>query len=72
MNLDPSYLLASMLVSSVGFVLFRYGRSQRRFPQTATGIVLLVYPYFVGNVPVMLAIGAAICWLMALLVRLGM
>ena len=72
MNLDPGYLLASMLVSGVGYVLFMYGKRQRRFPQTATGIVLLVYPYFVGDVGMMLGIGAVLLALMAALVRLGM
>jgi hypothetical protein len=72
LDLDPGYLIASMLVSSVGFVLFSYGKKQRRFPQTALGIVLLVYPYFVTNVPVMLAIGAALLALLFTVLKLGM
>ena len=71
-DLDPGSLMASMLVSGVGYVLFMYGKKQRRFPQTATGILLLVYPYFVGNVGLMLGIGAGLLALMAALVRLGM
>ena len=72
LNLEPGYLLASMLVSSVGFVLFKYGRSQRRFPHTAMGIVMLIYPYFVGDYAIMLGIGAVLCGLLFALVRLGM
>ena len=63
-DLDPAYLFASMCVSGVGYVLFAYGKKQRRFPHMAMGGVLLVYPYFVTNVGIMLLIGAA---LMALL-----
>ena len=61
-----------MLVSSVGFVLFKYGRSQRRFPHTAMGIVMLVYPYFVGDYVIMLGIGGVLCALLFAMVRLGM
>ena len=57
MSLDPASLIASLLVSSVGFVLFEYGRRMRRVPQIGVGIVLLIYPYFVDNVWVMLGIG---------------
>jgi len=57
MSLDAGSLIASLLVSSVGFVLFEYGRRMRRVPQIGVGIVLMIYPYFVDNVWVMLGIG---------------
>jgi hypothetical protein len=60
LSLDPGSLIASLLVSSVGFVLFEYGRRMRRVPQIGVGIVLLVYPYFVESVWVMLGIGAVL------------
>jgi hypothetical protein len=60
MSLDPGSLIASLLVSSVGFVLFEYGRRMRRPPQIGVGIVLLVYPYFVESVWAMLGIGAVL------------
>jgi hypothetical protein len=69
---DAGYLFASMCVSSVGFVLLSYGKSQRRFPHMATGFVLLVYPYFVSGVASMLAIAAALLGLLAAAVRFGM
>ncbi|HMI93859.1 MAG TPA: hypothetical protein VK509_20940 [Polyangiales bacterium] len=71
LNVDPGYLIASMLVSSVGFVLFSYGKKQRRFPHTALGIVLLVYPYFVTDVTLMLTIGGLLMGLLFVLVKLG-
>jgi hypothetical protein len=57
MSFEPASLITSLLVSSVGFVLFEYGRRMRRVPQIGIGIVLLIYPYFVDNVWVMLGIG---------------
>ena len=68
---DPAFLFASMCVSGVGFVLFKYGRSQRRFPHTAMGIVLLIYPYFVSSVGWMLAICGALLAVLFAAVRLG-
>jgi hypothetical protein len=60
MSLDPNYLIASLLVSSVGFVLYKFGRRQRRFPYTAIGTVMLIYPYFVTDVRLMLGIALAL------------
>jgi len=58
MNLDPAYLFGSLLVGSIGFVLFRYGKAQRRMPHTGVGILMMIYPYFVSDVSVMLVIAA--------------
>ena len=69
---DPAFLFASMCVSGVGWVLFSYGRGQRRFPHTAMGIVLMVYPYFVSSVGAMLAVGGGLLALLFALVKLGM
>ena len=71
MNLSFNSLMASMLVGSVGFVALSYGWKQRRLPQVITGIVLMVYPYFVPNVAVMLLIAAGVLGAMALAIRLG-
>lgn len=72
MNIDGGSLLASMLVSSVGFVIFEYGRRMRRPPQLAVGLVLLVFPYFVANVLAMLAIGVVLVALLWIAVMRGM
>jgi hypothetical protein len=70
MSLDPESLLASLVVSSIGFVLFRYGRKQSRFPQTAIGVAMLVYPYFITSVPYMLLVCAALLGLLWLMIYL--
>lgn len=72
MNFEPDYLFASMLVSGVGFVVFKYGRGQRRLPHTAIGLVLMVFPYAVSSLWAMLGIGAGLCALLWLVTRLGM
>jgi hypothetical protein len=71
MNLDAGTLLASLCVSGVGYVLFMYGKKQGRFPQSVTGLALLVFPYFVGRVGPMLLIGAVLLAFLLAAVRLG-
>ena len=71
MNFDANSLLASLFVSSVGFVLLTYGRKMARPPHLLAGLVLLVYPYFVASPLVMLVIAAALIGVLWLAVRLG-
>jgi hypothetical protein len=61
MNIDASSLIAGLFVSSVGFVLFSYGKKMSRPPQMVGGLVLMVYPYFVSSVAWMLGVGALLC-----------
>ncbi len=72
MSLDASSLITSLLVSSVGFVLFEYGRRMRRPPQIAVGVVLLIFPYFVSNVWAMVGIAAVLVVLLWLALMRGM
>ena len=71
MNLDAGWVLASLVISGIGFVLFEYGRRMRRFPQAVTGVALLGYPYFVPAVVPMVIIAAAVLVVLWLVVRLG-
>ena len=54
------WVLAGLLVSTVGFGLFLYGKKQTRFPQLIAGIAMMVYPGFVASPIIMLAIGGAL------------
>jgi hypothetical protein len=72
MSFDPNVMLASMLVSSIGFVLFSYGRKQRRLPHALVGVVMLVYPYFVSDIPIMLGVVPALFGLLWLGTHMGM
>ena len=70
-SFDPNSLLLSLLFSSVGFVLFAYGKKQARVPHMTAGVLLMVYPYFVSNLIAMSAVGVGIILLLWLAVRLG-
>jgi len=72
MDLDLASLFTGFLVSGVGFVLFRWGRKMGRPPQLITGLLLMVYPYFVGGVWAILGVGVLLGALLWALVRLGL
>ena len=61
-----------MFIGSVGLGLFVYGKRQRRAPHLVVGIVLMVYTYFVPNVPLMLLIGAGLLGLLGLASYMGL
>ena len=46
---EPSYLVVSLIVSSVGFVMFMYGKKQHRPVQLGSGLLLLLVPFFVRD-----------------------
>lgn len=71
MDLEPSTLIVGLLVSAVGFVLFRYGRAQQRIPHFVCGLVLMIYPYFTGGWLLTLGIGVALLSSLWLVVRYG-
>ena len=71
MNLDPTWLILSLVPSGIGFALFMYGKKQSRMPHLIAGLVLMVYPYFATSVVSLLSIGALICAGLWYAVRLG-
>jgi hypothetical protein len=70
-DFDANAILLSLLIGSVGFVSFAYGKRQGRVPQMLAGLVLMAYPYFVSNLWLMGGIGAAVCGALWLVIRLG-
>jgi hypothetical protein len=72
MDFNAGWLFASLIVSSVGYILFHYGRKLRRAPQAVAGIAMLIYPYFVHNVVVMLIVAAGLSLLTWAAVYLGL
>lgn len=60
MDFEPKALVASLLISSVGFVMFSYGRKMQRFPQLVAGLALMIYPYFVSSWLAIVGIALAI------------
>jgi hypothetical protein len=72
MSLDPASLITSLVVSSVGWVLFSYGRKQQRFPHVVTGILMMVYPYFMSSVALQLTMLPVLLLLLWVATRFGM
>jgi hypothetical protein len=72
MDVEAASLIASLLVSAVGFVVFGYGKRQQRVPQVVVGLALMVFPYFVPNVPVMASIAAVLLGGLWLAIRFGL
>jgi hypothetical protein len=70
-DLDAGSLIAGFVVSGVGFVFMSYGRKMGRPIHLITGIILMVYPYFIPTVWVMLVIGALLCALNYFAVKRG-
>ena len=71
MHFSGNQLLASLLVSSIGFVLFVYGRKLARPPQLVAGLALMIFPYFVGSAAVTLAVGGGLLVALGVIVRRG-
>jgi hypothetical protein len=60
MDLETSSLIASIIVSSIGFVVFVYGKRQQRVPQIVVGLALMAFPYFVPGVLPIASIAAVL------------
>ena len=54
---NTTLLLWGVLFSSIGLGYFLYGRKQKHKIAFYTGMVLMLYPYFVTNVAQMLIVG---------------
>ena len=70
-DLDPTWLLLSLVPSGIGFVLFVYGKKQTRWPQLVAGVALMVYPYFATSVATLVSIGCLIGLGLWYAIRLG-
>jgi hypothetical protein len=46
---EPAYLIVSLIVSSVGFVMFVFGKRQHRPVHLGAGLLLLLIPFFVRD-----------------------
>ena len=71
MNLSPGWLIASLLISAIGFILLNYGRKFARIPQILVGLAMLIYPYFVPGVLANVLVAAGLCAVLWVAVRLG-
>lgn len=58
--MNTSLLLWSLLFSSIGLGFFVYGKKQKAIVPLLSGLGLMIYPYFVSNTILLVAIGAAL------------
>lgn len=52
-----SWLLWVLLFGSVGLGLFVYGRKQRATVPLVCGLALMIFPYFISNTILLVALG---------------
>ena len=57
---DTAALLWGVVFSSIGLGFFLYGKKRKAPVPLACGVALMVYPYFVSNVALLVAIGTAL------------
>jgi len=57
---DVGVLLWGLLFSSIGLGFFLYGKKQRAVVPLVCGLVLMIYPYFIPNVMLLVAIGVVL------------
>jgi hypothetical protein len=60
MDLDPTWLLLSLIPGGIGFVLVTYGKKAGRWPHAVAGALFLAYPYFTDTILSLVAVGSAI------------
>lgn len=53
-------LLWGLLFGSIGLGLFLYGKQQRAVVPLICGLALMIYPYFVPNTYLMVALGVTL------------
>ena len=71
MDLSLGNLVVGGFISLIGLALLMYGRKETRVPHVITGVILIVFPYFVGIWWLAILIAAVIAAGLALVSRLG-
>ncbi|MEY2530624.1 MAG: hypothetical protein QOI96_709 [Verrucomicrobiota bacterium] len=56
---DTANLIAGSIFGSIGFVAFIYGKRMNLWKIMFCGLALMIYPYFVENMPILYGVGAA-------------
>lgn len=55
--MDPVTLCLSMIFGLIGMAMFSYGKKQQHIVCIATGLALMVFPYFIPSAMWMLILG---------------
>jgi len=57
---NTAALMWGVLFGGIGLGFFMYGRRQKAVVPLFSGIALLVFPYFISNVYLLVAVGAGL------------
>lgn len=71
-SFSTGWILSSLIVSTVGFAIFLYGKKQTRMPQLVAGLVLMIFPGFVASAAWVWSIAAVIVCGLFLASRAGL
>ena len=71
MNLDPAWLVLSLITGAVGLGLFAYGKRESRWPQVVIGLLFMVYPYFTTSITSLVLVGGILTGSLWYLLRTG-
>jgi hypothetical protein len=71
LNLGLGSLVAGGFISLIGLAVLMYGRKEVRTPHIVAGVILMVFPYFVGIWWLELVIAALLLVALAAVSRLG-
>lgn len=71
MDLSVNSLLLGAFISLIGMALLLYGRKAARGPHIVVGLLLIAYPYFVGNLAIEVVVACVLIAGLALLSHLG-
>jgi hypothetical protein len=71
MDLDLNTILVGSFISMIGLALLMYGRKAVRVPHIVVGLILIVYPYFLGGVGLTIGVAFVLIAGLAVFSRLG-
>ena len=58
--MSTSWLIWSLVFSSIGLGFVIYGKRQKAVVPAVCGLILMVYPYFISGTGLLVSIGAAL------------
>jgi hypothetical protein len=61
MNFSVAGILAGLLVSTLGFAIFLYGKNVQRFWPLVVGLAMMTYPWFIYSALWLCVITGGLC-----------
>jgi 4-hydroxybenzoate polyprenyltransferase len=71
MNVDPAWLVLSLITGAIGLGLFVYGKRASRWPQVVIGLLFMLYPYFTPSISSLILVGVILTGFLWYLLRTG-